>query len=112
MTQEHIKWTVEETIWLTNYVIDRDGELPEGDELNAVRNKFFPRRTTDSVYMQAWDIQAALGYDQRTTAYSAQIRAVAKLFSTDPGDMARLAHDIESLWQIRHYRPVAVTTVV
>lgn len=91
---------------LADYLVTHDGELPEGEQLTALRDKLYPDRTTSSVYMQARDIQAALGYSDRHINYSAQIRAVARLFINHPVDMANLARDIELLRQRRHSRPV------
>jgi hypothetical protein len=102
-----IKWDAEETIMLAGRLpsLLHDDELPgDQQELKPLRDKLFPNRTVDSVYMQAWDIQLTMGRGKRPANWreaSAQIRAIATLFRLHPAEMTRLAHDIEALRQIR-----------
>jgi hypothetical protein len=90
------KWSVDETILVTDWVNSRNGELPDQSsaEVAALRHRPFPHRSIDSVYLQAWHAQCALGYAEDNGGCSRQVLAVGALFKTDREEMSDKARQI------------------
>ena len=102
-------WSFEETLLLTNFVAAHGGlpwpgpapANPE-DRFIEVRDRLFPSRTPDAVYMQAWAIARALDLcAEPAPTPTRQIVHVAALYRDDRMGMSTLAADIEALQQIR-----------
>ncbi|OBB73216.1 hypothetical protein [Mycobacterium sp. 852014-52144_SCH5372336] len=96
MNNRYQKWSVDETILITDWVKNRGGQLPDQNsaEVAALRDSLFPQRSIDSVYLQAWHAQCALGYADDNGSRSRQILAVGVLFQTDEAEMSAKAGEI------------------
>jgi hypothetical protein len=106
-TMTQMKWSVEDTIIMMEYLVANEGKLPD-DEGLALRDELFPQRSTGSVYTHAWHNQLALGYAEPSTAGwrdSKQIVTLATLFKEYREEMLDLARDIRLLRRIRRDRP-------
>jgi hypothetical protein len=111
------RWSIEETILLTDFVVAHrglpwSGPAPSHPEerFAEIRDMLFPDRSPDSVYMQAWNIAIKAGYCSDSVrglgGPFSQIEHVIGLFRDNEAEMSHLARDIGLLRQIRRGRPV------